>query len=121
VNFLGGNSALLQETIAPASTQLSLQPVPTDISAGQPVTLTATVTNLSSPSLSPSGVVNFYLDPTDVNPGVLLGSASLTNGTANFSTSALPPGKHLITAIFNVAGIGNFKTSNRSSVVVVVS
>ncbi len=59
--------------------------------AGQAVTFTATVQSIAGPP--PSGEqVNFYFGAT------LLGSASLTQGVASFTTSSLAAGTHKIVA-----------------------
>ncbi len=59
---------------------------------GQAVTFTATVTGADGGT--PTGEVSFYAD------GALLGTLSLDNGTATFTTSTLSVGQHAITAVY---------------------
>ena len=63
---------------------------------GDNVTLTATVT---SPDSTPAGSVAFYDNDN------LLGSATLNNGTATYSTAALSAGSHWITATYAGQGL----------------
>lgn len=56
---------------------------------GQSVTFTATVTGIN-----PTGTVQFFDSAT------LLGSATTVSGIATFTTSALSPGPHSITAVY---------------------
>jgi hypothetical protein len=60
---------------------------------GQPVTLTATVSNALA---TPTGTVDFV----DTTTGTPLGSATLANGTASVTTAALSVGAHTITATY---------------------
>ena len=57
---------------------------------GQSVTFTATVTGTN-----PTGIVQFFDSAT------LLGSVTLAAGSATFTTSALTPGPHSITAVYS--------------------
>src|SRR4029453_4708025 len=72
---------------------------------GQPVTLTATV----SPSLGPSGTVQFF---DGGNP--LGGAVALSGGTASLTTATLGAGAHSITVSYS--GNGNFTGSASSAV-----
>jgi probable HAF family extracellular repeat protein len=66
---------------------------------GQPVTLTATLSSIAAPP--PDGeTVQFVVGST------VIGSATLTGGVAQLTTSALPVGRDSIVA--NYAGDGNF-------------
>ena len=89
----------------PASTSLTLGSSLNPSVAGQSVTFTAT---LAGWSLAPTGGVSFSDGST------ALGSGTLSNGIASFSTSALTVGTHLITA--NYAGdVNNSGSSNSLS------
>lgn len=72
--------------------------------AGQPVTLTATVTS--------TGVVTGSVDFFD--NGRILATARVQGGVAQFVTSSLPQGDHSITATFN--GAKNFTASTSSAI-----
>lgn len=69
---------------------------------GEPVTFTAVVSPVQPWAGTPTGAVTFKEGHT------ILGSAPLVNGQAVFTTSALAPGRHGITAIY---GGENFTTS----------
>jgi hypothetical protein len=72
---------------------------------GQPVTFTANVTANAPGSGTPTGTVTFYLGAT------LLGTGSLSSGTATFITSSpLTVGSHSIKAYYG--GDTNFKVSS---------
>ncbi len=72
---------------------------------GQSVTLAAAVRPASPTDGTPSGTVDFM----DTTFGVNLGTASVTNGVAALSTSALSVGSHTITAVYE--GDNNFAFS----------
>lgn len=79
---------------AGTSVQLTSSPDPSTV--GQAVTFTATVTGtLQKSPPPPSGKVTFKDGVT------ILGSASLNNGTATFTTSALAKGTHNIVARYS--------------------
>jgi Bacterial Ig-like domain (group 3)/FG-GAP-like repeat/Cep192 domain 4/FG-GAP repeat len=69
-------------------------------SAGQAVTFTASVAASIGGSPAPTGSVTF------MDGGTALGSASLSSGQANFTTSSLSAGTHTITAAYS--GDSNF-------------
>lgn len=78
---------------------------------GQPVTITATVTSIVGPP--PDGeTVQFRLD------GKVIASSTLSNGVAQFTTSALPVGSHLITIMY--VGDANYLSNSYSAIVQVV-
>jgi hypothetical protein len=86
----------------------SLNPSP----HGQPVTFTATVSH--SGSGTPTGTVSF------IDGKVVLGTTSLSSaGTATFTTSNLPIGRHSITARYN--GDNNFNPSTSPVLIQVVT
>jgi hypothetical protein len=72
---------------------------------GQPVTFTATVAAAQPGSGIPSGTVQFKDGEADLGP-----AASLSGGTATFTTSNLSGGSHAITAAY--AGDSGFVGSN---------
>ena len=76
--------------------------------AGQAVTFTATVTGAS-----PTGTVRF------LDSGAQIGVATLSGGTARFTTSALALGSHTITASYG--GDGNNAASTSSALIQTVA
>jgi sugar lactone lactonase YvrE len=84
------NSAALQETVTKTVTTTVLSASPSPSTAGQSVTLTAAV----SPSAA-TGTVQFY------NGATSLGTASVTNGQAQWTTAALPAGTNSLTASYS--------------------
>jgi len=89
-------------TIAKAATTTAVTSTPNPSNPGQSVTFTATVTSAAG---TPTGTVQFK------DGGTNLGSAQTVNGSgvATFSTTALTPGVHAITADYS--GDSNFATS----------
>jgi predicted nucleotidyltransferase len=85
---------------AASTTTLSSSLNPSGV--GQPVTFTATVTPQFSGT--PTGIVTFK------DNGVVIGTGTLSAGSATFTTSLLAPGKHRIAASY--AGDTNFKPSS---------
>lgn len=69
---------------------------------GKPVTFTAVV---SSPTGTPTGKVQF------LNGSTVLATATLTSGSAQYTTSKLPPGANSITAIYLGDSNNNGSTS----------
>ncbi|MDR3636948.1 MAG: Ig-like domain repeat protein [Isosphaeraceae bacterium] len=63
--------------------------------AGQAVTFTASVIVVAPGAGTPSGTVTF------MDHGTVLGSAPLAAASATFTTTTLPAGSHLITAVYN--------------------
>jgi hypothetical protein len=107
-NFNGATSTALTQSINSTTTQLSSTPNPSQ--QGQSVQLVATVTSANG---SPTGSVNF------LDGAVLLGSSSLTNGTAQFPTSSLTVGTHSLTAVYT--GDAHFPGSSSALVSQTVS
>jgi hypothetical protein len=75
---------------------------------GQAVIFTANVTVLANSNFTPGGTVTF------LDAGTSLGTGTLTNGSASFTTSTLIVGTHSITAMYN--GDTNFTTSTSTAV-----
>jgi len=80
---------------------------PSSTNFGQPVTLTATLSANAPGSGTPTGSVTFYDGPVANN--IVLGTGTLSSGTATISTSTLTPGNHTITLAYN--GDSNFKVT----------
>lgn len=94
-------------------TTVTLTSSPNPSNFGQPVNFTAIVAS-SNTVMTPTGVVTF----TDNVNGVL-GSSTLTNGVASFSTSSLITGTHAITATYS--GDNNFASSLATTTQVVTA
>ncbi|MEK6669339.1 MAG: IPTL-CTERM sorting domain-containing protein [Pseudomonadota bacterium] len=86
-----------------SSTSTALSVSPAQATAGQAVTLTATVAGFQ-----PGGSVTF------LDGGTPLGSATLSNGTASLTTSNLAAGSHSLSASY--AGDANNAASNSGTV-----
>ncbi|MFZ0958214.1 MAG: Ig-like domain-containing protein, partial [Candidatus Sulfotelmatobacter sp.] len=91
----GSTSAVYPQTVNPAATTTSLSTSGSPSASRSPVTFTATV---SSSAGAPRGNVVF-LDGT-----TLLHTASLSGGTAKFTTSRLTVGTHTINAQYEATG-----------------
>jgi YVTN family beta-propeller protein len=85
-------------TVGLAPTTLALSSSSTEITAGNPVTLTATVA--SAPPGTPTGMVTFYSNGTSIGTGILAG------GVASLPLSTLATGANSISATY--AGDANF-------------
>jgi YVTN family beta-propeller protein len=90
-NFLSALSSALTETINKAASTVNMITSPNPATAGQPITLSATVTG---PGGTPVGSVNF------MDGGTSLGTANLVNGVANLTTATLGQGTHTLTGAF---------------------
>ena len=100
-NFLGSLSGAVSQMVNPANTTTALSSSVNPSAFGQNVTFSAKV----SPSLA-TGTITFYDGSTS------LGAASLNNGTALLSTSALAAGTHSITAAYSGDPNDNASTSS---------
>jgi hypothetical protein len=94
-------SVTLTEVIAPSPTMTSLSVSPNPAYVGLPVTLTALVTGVGSPT----GNVVFFDGSTSI------GNGSLTAGTAVLSTTNLQVGMHALTASFAANSSGGTSSS----------
>jgi large repetitive protein len=105
--FATSTSSVYTETInALTSTTTALAAAPNPATAGQSVTLTATVS--PAPTGSPLGTVSFY------NGETLLGSGNVnSSGAATFSLTTLPAGADSLTAVYS--GNATFATSTSSA------
>src|SRR5262249_35063355 len=116
-NFLGGGGSTTQTVIAATITTVGSNFNPSVV--GQPVTLTATVTNISGAG-TPAGKVEFFDGTTDLGPGSVLSGAG-NAATSTLTISTLMAGAHNITAAYTASG--NFLSGSGSlaQAVVVVS
>jgi hypothetical protein len=96
-------------TITRAASSLALNASAGSVTPGQSLTLTAQASDVSSESTgTPTGTVTFFDGTTQ------LGTGTLANGVANFSTSVLTPSAtHSLTASYS--GDTNFMASNSSA------
>ena len=91
VSNLGSTSNVVSQVITQATSSATLTSSPNPSSAGQLVTFTATIT---SPTVKPTGPVTFTAGKT------VLGTAQITAGKANFTTSTLAVGSTKVTATY---------------------
>jgi len=99
-------SAGLSQVVNPASTTTSLSSSANPINVGQSVTFSATVAPQYSGTVT--GTVTFY------NGSAKLGSGTLSNGVATYTTASLKAGTESITADFK--GTSTFNASDSSAV-----
>jgi hypothetical protein len=85
---------VLTETIDKAATTTTVTSSVNPAVFGQAVTLTATVSAKAPDGGTPTGTVTFYSG--NANPGLVLGTGTLDNGTATLKTSQLPVGTNAI-------------------------
>ncbi|WP_240510037.1 Ig-like domain-containing protein, partial [Streptomyces malaysiense] len=78
-----------------AATTTGLTSAPDPSVFGEAKTLTATVAAVPPGSGTPTGSVDFFDGAT------LLGTGTLSGGTATLTTSALSVGTHLLTAVYS--------------------
>lgn len=90
-NYAVSTSGTLTQIIGNPTTTTSVSSSLNPARLGQSVTFTATVTGSSG---TPAGPVTFYDGATQ------LGTATLSGGSATFSTSALAIGNHRITVVY---------------------
>jgi hypothetical protein len=93
-------------------TYISLTSSATTISAGQPVTFTATLTASVPGAGQPTGTIAFKNGPTGI------GFVRVVNGRATFTTSGLSKGTHVLTASYWGNGFFNPHVSKPVSVTV---
>jgi hypothetical protein len=111
-NFLAGTSAAVSVTVNAQATTTSLTASPNPVTAGQNLTLTATVQGAGGST--PTGAVNF------MNGSALLGTATLnSSGVATLVNTSLTAGTHSLTAQY--AGNSSFLTSASVAVSVTVN
>ncbi|HVS36863.1 MAG TPA: Ig-like domain repeat protein [Gemmataceae bacterium] len=103
--FTGSSGGVTEDVLAVTVTGVvsSLNPS----KAGQAVTFTATVTDVSA-AAAPTGSVEFFDGATALGPGSALTAAGVS-AASTFTTSALPAGADGITAVYTPTG--DFVTS----------
>ncbi|WP_406694032.1 Ig-like domain-containing protein [Singulisphaera sp. Ch08] len=110
-NFNASTSPAVTQNVGQLSTT-TLSVTPTESVSGQTVTLTAAVTATSAPG-TPTGTVEFFSGQTS------LGTATIINGVATLTTTALPVGvNNAITAKYSGDTTFGASTSLASSVTV---
>lgn len=97
-NCTGSSSASVTETITQATTTTAISATPMSSSLGQSVTFTATIT--PTPNNPATGSVLF------LDSGTPIGSGTVSNNTAHFTSSTVGVGTHNITAQYG--GDANF-------------
>ena len=112
--IFAASASTLTQTIHQIGTSISLTSSQNPSTLGQQVNFTASVLPISA-----TGIVQF--NDTSVTPHTILGTATLSGGTAAFSTSSLSAGSHTIVAkylgdINNVPNTSNVITQTVNSV-----
>ena len=104
-------SNALTHTVTPATTTLTLAASPAGgNTAGQSVTLTATLAPSNIQGFTPSGqTINFYSN------GVIIGTGVLNPGVATLTISTLTPATDNLTAVYKTDG-GSFGSSTSNTV-----
>ena len=110
-NLLASTSANFTQTVNPAATTNSISLSSNATTYGQSVTITSTVH--AAFGGSPTGTITF------LDGSTALGAVSISNGSAQFTSSALSVASHSITAKYN--GDSNFSVSTSSPQTVTVS
>jgi hypothetical protein len=108
-------TSALTETVAKAASSTTIATSGSPAYAGNPVTLTATVTTAAAAAGTPSGNVSFYRHIGGDSADVLLGTSILNpNGQATLAVSNLPLAYSLIYAVY--AGNGALTASTSAMV-----
>ncbi len=110
---LTSTSSATSQVVNQAGTTTTLSASPNPSVLGQSVTFTVTVAPVSPGSGTPTGSVSFFDGAT------LLGTGTLSSGSASFSTSSLSVASHSITAVY--AGDSSFTGSTSSATTQVVN
>ncbi|BCB79533.1 hypothetical protein GCM10022251_42200 [Phytohabitans flavus] len=113
VDLQGGTWNVIEgggEDPEPVTTTTSLEAQPSTAQAGQPVTLTATVTGTGA-----AGSVEF------LNGTASLGTDDVASGKATLTVASLPVGAHSLTAKFTPADPEDFTPSTSSEVTVTIT
>jgi uncharacterized repeat protein (TIGR01451 family) len=97
----------VNQTVNKDATTTTVTSSPNPSTAGQPVTIAATVTANAPGGGTPTGAIQFVIDGANFG-----GPVAMTNGKAQFTTQLLTPGSHSITAQYS--GDTNFLTSSGS-------
>ena len=107
-NYQASTSSVLTQTVNKGATTTAVTSSANPSLPGQSVTFTAAVSVTSPASGTPIGTVTFKDGAT------VLGSGTLSGGTASVTTAALAVGNHMIKAVYG--GDGDFKTSTSTAV-----
>jgi autotransporter-associated beta strand protein len=110
-NFLGQTSTATTLTVGQASTTTTISSTPTSPVFGQAVTITAAVVVVSPGTGTPTGTVKFMIGST------VLGTATLSSGAADITTSSLPVGSDTISTVYS--GATDFAGGNSTGTVTV--
>jgi len=105
LNYVSASSELLSQVAIQLTPSIHLASSPNPARVGEYVTFTATVEGVKNAAL-PTGSVEFY------SASSALGSASLSDGVAAFSTGNLTAGSHSITAKYQGGAIYTEAVSN---------
>ena len=116
--FLSSSAAPITETILPAPSALTLAAAPGTVYQSQPITFTASLTALPSIEIT-SGTITFLDGTTPIGTAPFNANLLAASTSAIFSTSALAPGTHTITAIF--PGNADFLPSSSATVAVTIT
>ena len=115
--YYGDNGGSLTVDVEGTSATLGALPTLTALRAstasaviGQSVTFTATVSDLSAGGAIPNGGTVTFSDQ-----GAMIGSATLVDGNATFTSTSLPAGTHRITASYS--GTAGFAASTTGTIV----
>jgi uncharacterized repeat protein (TIGR02543 family) len=104
ITLTASNQSFNVYYIYPVSTTITLTSDTDSSTSGDPVTFTATigqnpsvtdVASISAASSTPTGTVTFYYGTT------VLGVANVSGGTATLTTSSLPVGSDIISAVYS--------------------
>ena len=104
-NTTGSTSQTLTVDVVAGDTTTKLSADPTTSTVGSPVTFTAAVTATDSNVTVTSGTIDFLEGET------VLGTTSLSDGTAAWTTSTLAAGTHDVTARYSGDALFNGSTS----------
>ncbi len=110
-NFTSSTSSAVTVPVTEISTTTALSFAPSSPGFGASVKFTATITPASVASVAPSGTVNFF------NGSTKIGSGTVLNDVATFTTTLLPVGTNSITAMY--VGDSNYSPSTSSPATVV--
>ena len=108
-------SANLTQTVTGLATSVALASSANPANPGQSVAFTATITNTSSISATPSGSITFF-DGTTALATLPISAINSTTATASFSISTLSVGSHTISAAYTSAGLLSSVTANLTQV-----
>ena len=100
-SFAGSTSASIPQTVNRAATTTAIASSANPVTAGQPVSFTATIAVVSPGAGAPSGSVQFVIDGTNFGSPVPLGAGGTATSAA---TTTLAAGSHTVTAVYGSDG-----------------